>query len=222
MLVLCTVGNLAQAEAALAAGVDGLVVQGVEAGGHLMGNEPLRTLLPRIRQLGNFPILAAGGMADFRDVQAALDAGANAAVAGTRFLLTNESRAHPAYKQRVRTATRTVRTMLFGIGWPLAHRVVPNAATDRWSDPTGEVPAWLRHVQRASSPLARILPLRASGAMASLQRARMPLFGPALPLAGMPDSLVETTALYAGETARTIDDVIPASDAVARLSPVSG
>jgi nitronate monooxygenase len=218
MLVLCTVGNLTQANAALAAGVDGLVVQGVEAGGHLMGDEPLHTLLPRVRQLGDFPILAAGGISGFRDVEAALDAGANAAVAGTRFLLTNESRAHPAYKQRVRTATQTMRTMLFGIGWPLEHRVVANAATDRWSGPTGELPAWLRHGQRASAPLARILPLRASGVMASMQRARVPLFGPALPLAGMPDSVVERTALYAGESARNIDDVIPARDAVARLS----
>jgi nitronate monooxygenase len=218
ILVLATVGNVTQARAALAAGVDGLVVQGVEAGGHLMGDQPLHTLLPRVRQLGDFPILAAGGIADFHDAAAVLDAGANAAVAGTRFLLTSESRAHPAYKQRVRTATETVRTMLFGVGWPLEHRVVPNAATKRWSGPNGELPAWLRRVERASAPLGHILPLRASGVMASMQHTRMPLFGPALPLAGMPDSLIETTALYAGETVRVIDDVISAREAVARLT----
>jgi nitronate monooxygenase len=218
ILVLATVGNVTQARAAVAAGVDGLVVQGVEAGGHLMGDQPLHTLLPRVRQLGDFPILAAGGIADFHDAAAVLDAGANAAVAGTRFLLTSESRAHPAYKQRVRTATETVRTMLFGVGWPLEHRVVPNAATKRWSGPNGELPAWLRRVERASAPLGHILPLRASGVMASMQHTRMPLFGPALPLAGMPDSLIETTALYAGETVRVIDDVISAREAVARLT----
>jgi nitronate monooxygenase len=218
ILVLATVGNVTQARAALAAGVDGLVVQGVEAGGHLMGDQPLHTLLPRVRQLGDFPILAAGGIADFHDAAAVLDAGANAAVAGTRFLLTSESRAHPAYKQRVRTATETVRTMLFGVGWPLEHRVVPNAATKRWSGANGELPAWLRRVERASAPLGHILPLRASGVMASMQHTRMPLFGPALPLAGMPDSLIETTALYAGETVRVIDDVISAREAVARLT----
>ena len=218
ILALCTVGNLAQARAALAAGVDGLVVQGVEAGGHLMGDQPLHSLLPLVRQLGDFPILAAGGIAAFTDVAAALDAGANAAVAGTRFLLTDESRAHPAYKQRVRAATQTVRTMLFGVGWPLEHRVVPNAATERWTGPNGALPAWLRHVERASAPLAHILPLRAGGVMASMQRAAIPLFGPALPLAGMPDALIETTALYAGETARTIEDVISAREAVARLT----
>jgi nitronate monooxygenase len=218
IVVLSTVGTFAQARAALASGVDGLVVQGVESGGHLMGDQPLRTLLPRVRQLGDFPLLAAGGIAEFEDVQAVLDAGADAAVAGTRFLLTHESRAHPLYKERVRAATRTVRTMLFGVGWPLEHRVVPNAATERWIGPTGEVPGWLGHVERASASLARVLPLRATGVMASMQRTRMPLFGPALPLTGMPESVVDRTALYAGETARSIDDIVPASEAVARLA----
>jgi NAD(P)H-dependent flavin oxidoreductase YrpB (nitropropane dioxygenase family) len=218
IFVCCTVGSLDQARAALAAGADGLVVQGVEAGGHLMGDEPLHTLLPRVRELGALPVLAAGGIADAHDVQAVLDAGASAAVAGTRFLLTTESRAHPGYKQRVQAARRTVRTTLFGFGWPLAHRVIPNAATDRWVGPAGELPSWLRQIERASAPLGRILPLRAGTSMTSLQRPGMPLFGPALPLAGMPESALDRTALYAGETVRKIDDVIPAREAVARLT----
>ena len=51
-------------------------------------------------------------------VQAALDAGAVAAVVGTRFLLSDESRAHPGYKQRCVEADATVITELFGRGWP--------------------------------------------------------------------------------------------------------
>jgi NAD(P)H-dependent flavin oxidoreductase YrpB (nitropropane dioxygenase family) len=219
--VFCTVGSLGQARAALGAGADGLVVQGVEAGGHLMGAQPLHTLLPRVRELGSFPILAAGGVAEFRDVEAVLAAGADAAVAGTRFVMTDESRAHPAYKQRVQAATRTLRTMLFGIGWPLEHRVVPNAATYRWTKGAGDVPAWLRQVERASAPLARVTSLRAGILLSSAQRAGVPLFGPALPLVGMPDSLVDRTALYAGETARRIHDIVPASEAVARLTQPS-
>jgi nitronate monooxygenase len=218
VLVLSTVGSVQQARAALAAGADGLVVQGVEAGGHLMGEEPLHILLPRVRELGRFPLLAAGGIAEHRDVAAVLDAGADAAVAGTRFLMTSESRAHPLYKQRVQDATRTVRTMLFGLGWPLAHRVVPNAATDRWLDDAGELPAWVRAVDRASAPLSRVLPLRAGNRMASWQRAAVPLFGPALPLVGMPAAAVDRTALYAGETVRKIDDIVSAQEAVARLT----
>lgn len=222
VLTFATVGSVEQARAALAAGADGLVVQGVEAGGHLMGEEPLHTLLPRVRELGRFPVLAAGGIAEYRDVAAVLDAGADAAVAGTRFLMTSESRAHPLYKQRVQDATRTVRTMLFGLGWPLAHRVVANAATDRWLDEAGELPAWVRAVDRASAPLSRVLPLRAGSRMASWQRAAVPLFGPALPLIGMPAAAVERTALYAGETVRRIDDVVPAQEAVARLTGRAG
>jgi NAD(P)H-dependent flavin oxidoreductase YrpB (nitropropane dioxygenase family) len=216
--VFCTVGSIAQTRAALAAGVDGLVVQGVEAGGHLMGEESLSDLLPQVRGLGAFPILAAGGIADARDVRTVLDAGADAAVSGTRFLLTHESRAHASYKQRVQAATRTVRTMLFGFGWPLAHRVVPNAATERWTAPDGALPGWLGRTERLTAPLSRVLPLRAGNVMLSRQRVGMPLFGPSLPVAGMPEDVVDRTALYAGETALRIDDLIPASEAVARLA----
>jgi NAD(P)H-dependent flavin oxidoreductase YrpB (nitropropane dioxygenase family) len=84
-------------------------------------------------------VLAAGGIVDRRGVQAALDAGAAAAVVGTRFLASEESRAHPGYKQRCVAARDTIVTELFGLGWPHApHRVIPNAATaDR---PLGRTP----------------------------------------------------------------------------------
>lgn len=56
-------------------------------------------------------------MADSADVQRLQ--GTAAAVARTRLLLTEESRAHPAYRGRVLTADRTLVTLLFGLGWPL-------------------------------------------------------------------------------------------------------
>lgn len=217
--VFCTVGSAAQARTALAAGADGLIAQGIEAGGHLMGSEALATLLPQVCALASgAPVLAAGGVATHADVVRVLEAGASAAVAGTRFLLTEESRAHPEYKRRVATATRTLRTVLFGLGWPLAHRVVPNTATDRWCGPAGELPVWLRVAERVSAPIGRVVPLSANATLAARQRPGVPLFGPALPLAGMPDDAVERTALYAGETVRAIDDVIPARAAVDRLT----
>ena len=217
--VFCTVGDLRQARAALAAGADGLVAQGVEAGGHLMGTEPLETLLPAVRELdARIPLLAAGGIADHADVRRVLVAGADAAISGTRFLLTEESRAHPAYKERVAGATRTLRTLLFGFGWPLAHRVVPNAATDRWCSPDGEVPAWLRVTDHMSGPLTRVLPVSAGALLAARQRVPLPLYGPSLPVVGMPEDAVERTALYAGETVAKISDVVSASEAVDRLT----
>jgi NAD(P)H-dependent flavin oxidoreductase YrpB (nitropropane dioxygenase family) len=216
--VYCTVGSASQARAAVAAGADGLVAQGVEAGGHLMGAEPLASVLPAVLEVAaGRPVLAAGGVADRADVTRLRAAGAAAVVAGTRFLLTTEARAHPEYKRRVATATRTLRTMLFGMGWPLAHRVVPNAATDRWCGLDGELPAWLRLSARASGPLSRVLPASAAPFLAARQRVSMPLFSPALPLAGMPDSAVERSALYAGESAARMGDVISARAAVERL-----
>ena len=218
--VLCTAGDAAQTRRALAAGADGLVAQGVEAGGHLVGDRPLAVTLPEVLgAAGGAPVLAAGGVADAADVRALLAAGAAGAVAGTRFLLTEESRAHPDYKRKVLGAPRTIRTMLFGMGWPLAHRVVPNALTERWCarDELGPLPA--RAFNRISAPLSRLLPVGAQDTMLALQRVAVPLYTPALPLTGMDPAVVEKSALYAGETIHRIHDIIPAAEAVARLTP---
>ncbi|HXE43786.1 MAG TPA: nitronate monooxygenase [Conexibacter sp.] len=218
--VLVTVGTPREAVRALAAGASGLVVQGSEAGGHLLGVAPLERALPQVRgAVGEVPLLAAGGIAEPADVRRALELGAAAAVAGTRFLLTEESHAHPEYRRRVLGAQRTLDTELFGIGWPLRHRVIPNAATDRWCRADERGPAAVRAAARLSAPLGRLTPLDAMGRLAALQRPAVPWFSPALPLAGMPAESVDRCALYAGETARRLHDVIPAAEAVGRLAP---
>lgn len=219
--VLVTVGTPTGARAALSAGADGLVVQGLEAGGHLVGVESVATALPKVLEAApdGVPVLAAGGVADADDVRRLLDAGATAAVAGTRFLLTEESLAHPAYKQRVLTAERTLVTLLFGLGWPLRHRVVANSATRRWCADDERGPGWVRGLGRVSAAAGRALPLSALDEVTARQRVGLPLYSPALPLAGMPSDSVETTALYAGETLHRIDSVVPAAEAVARLIP---
>jgi nitronate monooxygenase len=126
-------GSVEEARAAHAAGADAAIVQGVEAGGHVRGKLPALELLEQVRVAipDDFPLLLAGGIAERDDVRRALEAGANAAVAGTRFLLAEESRAHPDYKRRLLPARETQLTELFGLGWPAPHRVVPNAATER-------------------------------------------------------------------------------------------
>lgn len=219
--VFVTVGTPAQARTALAAGADGLVVQGVEAGGHVLGVEPVAAALPRVRQAAgvDIPVLAAGGVVDSVDVRRLLDGGATAAVAGTRFLCTEESMAHSDYKQRVLDADHTLLTLLFGLGWPLQHRVVPNAATDRWCAGAELGPRWVREAGRLSGPVGMVLPLAALDSVISMQRTGVPMFSPALPLVGMPASSIEHSALYAGETVRRIDTVIPAAEAVAQLAP---
>jgi nitronate monooxygenase len=126
-------GSVAEARAAHAAGADAAIVQGVEAGGHVRGSVPALELLERVRASlpPDYPLLLAGGIAERGDVQRALEASAAAAVAGTRFLASEESRAHPEYRQRLLDADETLLTELFGLGWPAPHRVIRNAATER-------------------------------------------------------------------------------------------
>lgn len=217
-VVLSTVGTAEQARRALADGADGLVVQGLEAGGHLFGVEAALEALARVLGVaGGAPVLLAGGIADGADARRALEAGAVAVVAGTRFLLTEECNAHPVYKQRVLAAQRTIETRLFGLSWPMRHRVVPNAATERWCRARERGPRAVLALQALSAPLARLPMSLVRGAIRT-QHPALPVFGPAAPLAGMPERLVDASALYAGETALRIESILPARDAVAALA----
>jgi nitronate monooxygenase len=127
-------GSVVEAREAHRAGADGVILQGAEAGGHVRGTVPALRLLEQACATlpPEYPLLLAGGVAERGDVRAALEAGATAAVAGTRFLLSEESHAHPGYKDRLAGASETLLTDLFGAGWPAPHRVVPNAATEQW------------------------------------------------------------------------------------------
>jgi NAD(P)H-dependent flavin oxidoreductase YrpB (nitropropane dioxygenase family) len=133
--------------------------------------------------------------------------------------MSEESEAHPAYKERLAEARETLLTELFGFGWPAPHRVVPNAATERWlrSDPRG--PAWLRGLQRATAPALSRAPVPLQLRLAATQRPDRPIFGPAAATTGGPASLVDAGPLYAGECIERIADIRPAAEVVADLSP---
>jgi len=130
------VGSVPEAQRATAASVDVVIAQGVEAGGHVAGEVSTLALVPRIVDaVAPRPIAAAGGIADGRGVVAVLALGAQAAVLGTRFLASSESRAHPHYRQMVLEAGEgdAVRTILFGYGWPNApHRTLRTAFVRQW------------------------------------------------------------------------------------------
>lgn len=134
--VVHQVGSVEAARAAVQAGVDAVVAQGAEAGGHLAGTVSTMVLVPRVVDaVAPTPVVAAGGIADARGLVAALALGADGVALGTRFLATPEAGAHPAYKQRLVRATEedTVRTMLFGGGWPGAsHRVLRTPFVAEW------------------------------------------------------------------------------------------
>ena len=212
-------GSVAEAQAAHAGGADALIAQGVEAGGHVRGGLPALHLLERIRAvLPDQTVLLAGGIADAGDVRGALAAGADAVVAGTRFLLSEESAAHPEYKRRLLESDRTFLTRLFGLGWPAQHRVIPNAATERWLRGDHRGPTAVRALQRMSAPLVSRLPLTAAGEMARRARLEIPLYGPAAPLVSWPEHLVDTSPLYAGESVARIRDIRPAAELVRSLA----
>jgi NAD(P)H-dependent flavin oxidoreductase YrpB (nitropropane dioxygenase family) len=213
-------GSVEEARAAHAAGADGAIVQGVEAGGHVRGQLPALELLGRARAAlpANFPLLLAGGIATAADLRAALDAGASAAVAGTRFLLSEESRAHPDYCQRLLAAKDTVLTELFGAGWPAPHRVVPNAATERWLTGDCRGPALNRALNRLTGVGARYIPASAQLRLARAQRPNSRLLTPIGPTDDGPSNLVDAGPLYAGETVARIDTVLPAAEIVRTLA----
>ncbi|OFY31157.1 MAG: 2-nitropropane dioxygenase [Bacteroidetes bacterium GWF2_41_61] len=85
------------------AGVDAVVAEGFEAGGH-NGREETTTfcLIPQVREAITIPLIAAGGVASRASYEAAFALGADGVQIGTRFALCTESSAHPAFKERCR------------------------------------------------------------------------------------------------------------------------
>jgi nitronate monooxygenase len=214
-------GSVAEARSAYAAGADAVIVQGVEAGGHVRGSLSALELLERVRAAlpPDYPLLLAGGIAERGDVRQALEAGAGAAVAGTRFLLSGESRAHPEYKQRLLGADETILTELFGLGWPAPHRVIPNAATEHHLGVDSRVPAPNRALNRLSAPGARFTPASIQRRLIRAQRPTSRMLTPQGPTDDGPETLLDAGPLYAGETVARIGEVRPAAEIVSALTP---
>ncbi len=214
-------GSVAEARSAHAAGASAVIVQGVEAGGHVRGATPALDLLEEVRSAlpRDYPLLLAGGIAERGDVGRALDAGAVAAVAGTRFLLSEESRAHPRYKQRLVEADETVLTELFGLGWPAPHRVLRNAATERRLTGDTRGPASNRALNRLSAFGARYIPSAMQERMIRAQHPGSRLLTPITVTDDRNDNLLDAGALYAGQTVARIRDIRPAGELVAALTP---
>lgn len=96
------VANRRFALKAAEAGVDAIVAEGFEAGGHNgMEENTTMTLIPMVRQITNLPLIAAGGIATGRQMLAAIALGADAVQVGSRFAASVESSAHPAFKQKI-------------------------------------------------------------------------------------------------------------------------
>ncbi len=200
------VGSAAGAAYMASIGVDFIVLQGVEAGGHVQAHQPLSNLLAELKELEiDRPAVAAGGLATSEDVRRVIEQGAEGAMLGTRFVASQESRAHETYKRLLLEAgpDATALTLCFDRGWPTAlHRVLRNATFQVW-EAAGCPPSGKRWgeddiVARSSSgePIYR--------------------YEDTAPREGMVGE-IDDMCLYAGTGAAAIDDVPAAGDLVRRL-----
>ena len=136
-IVMQTVASAQEAQAAIRLGVDVVVAQGWEAGGHVWGTVATMALVPAVVDaVSPVPVIAAGGIADGRGLAAALALGASGALIGTRFLASNEANIHPHYRDRLLKASESDTAYLenlFDLTWPDApHRTLRNKTVADW------------------------------------------------------------------------------------------
>ena len=219
IFVFHQVGTNEEALRALADGADGLIAQGREAGGHLLATRPLAEALPDIAALAaGRPVVAAGGIHDRASAERAARLGASGVSAGTRFLLTTDSGAHPTYQQRLLDAKSTLVTKLFGAAWPADHRVVPNAATERWCRERADGPSWMIAVNTLLVPTRWVTSPASKQALAKYQRANRPFFSPQPMTARSAPGDADVTPLYAGACAAEIHALRSAAEVVEELA----
>jgi NAD(P)H-dependent flavin oxidoreductase YrpB (nitropropane dioxygenase family) len=165
-LTMHMVSTVPEAKKAAGAGVDVIVAQGTEGGGHigLMGTMPLVPMI--VSAVAPIPVLAAGGVADGRGLAAALALGADGVLLGTRFLATDESPIAKGFKQAIvesdghDTLVTDIPDVANGQVWPGAYvRVRRNRFIEEWLGREGElrrrrveVSAQLRDAAQSGDP----------------------------------------------------------------------
>ncbi|KAF9610575.1 hypothetical protein IFM89_023369 [Coptis chinensis] len=205
--VVHQVGSLDEAEKAVNAGVDAIIVQGREAGGHVLGKDGLMSLLPKVVDLvagQDIPIIAAGGIVDGRGYVAALALGAQGIGLGTRFVATEESYAHPTYKRKLVELDKTEYTDIFGrVRWPDApQRVLQTPFLIDWR-------LLPDHENEANQPII---------GHTTIHRTEVEIrrFAGTVPNVSTTGD-IESMAMYAGEGACLIKEILPAGLLVLRL-----
>ncbi|KAJ4799650.1 Aldolase-type TIM barrel family protein [Rhynchospora pubera] len=205
--VLHQIGSYEEAEKAMKAGVDGIIVQGREAGGHVIGQEGLMALLPRVVDFVSeygISVIAAGGIVDARGYVAALALGAHGVCLGTRFLATKESFAHPFYKEKLIEMDRTEYTDVFGRArWPGApHRVLQTPFF-------GQCRNLAEEINEASQPIIGSSVIH--GVPKEIAR-----YAGTVPNATTTGDL-ESMVMYAGQGVGLIKEILPAGQVVEML-----
>jgi nitronate monooxygenase len=207
-LLMHTVASADEARRAVHAGVDVIVAQGWEAGGHVLGTVATLPLVPAVADaVAPVPVIAAGGISDARGVKAVLALGAQAAWVGTRFLLAEEARVHPDYRRRLIGACETDADWyanLYDVGWPNApHRALRNSTAEAW--------------QKAGRPQPGARP--GEGEAVAHDASGQPLvrYSSETALEGATGD-VEALSLWAGQGVALVKGVQPAAEIVAELT----
>jgi nitronate monooxygenase len=216
--VLIQVGSVEEAEAAAEAeaGVDAVIAQGVEAGGHVRGTTSIWELLPAaVARVAPLPVLASGAIGDGAGLARALRLGAAGVSLGTRFVASDEANVHIDFKRRIvaANATDTVYTPdLYDVWWPGApHRTLRNKTYEEW-EAAGRPPSGSRPGE--GEPIGRYH--LSSGRVVEWPRYAV----------GMANSDfeadVEYAPLWAGESCSVVNDIKPAAEIVADLVREAG
>jgi len=186
---LHVVASVEHAKKAEAAGVDALVVDGAEAGGHPPPSEVgTIVLVRRVVKAVKLPVVASGGVADGAGVAALLALGAEAVQLGTRFIATPEASVHDNYKKAVLAADVGDTTLVGRGGLPI--RQLKNAFSSRYqaAERSGMGKEDLEKIFKSSS----------------LKQAAL-------------DGDVEWGLLEAGQSAGLVDEILPAAEVMRRL-----
>jgi enoyl-[acyl-carrier protein] reductase II len=151
VMALC--GNVKQARAHTRSGVDLVIAQGHEAGGHT-GRVASMILIPAIVDaVAPVPVVAAGGIADGRGLVAALALGAVGVWMGTRFIATEEAYAHANYKDKI-VAIDEEGTVVSRASSGKPCRLIRNNFTRRWEGREGEIEVFPVQFERVGKPAA--------------------------------------------------------------------
>lgn len=202
-----TVGSVPEALHAAGCGVDVIVAQGWEAGGHIRGTTTTMVLVPAVVDaVGPVPVMASGGISDGRGVAAALVLGAQGVWLGTRFLATPQALAHRLYQEQLvaSSAEDTVHTRCFDGGWPDApHRALRNTTVQRW--------------ESAGSPPSPDRPGEEDVVAVDDNGRPHHRYEDLIPLPDMTGDLA-AMALYAGQSVELVRDIRPAEALVRDLT----
>lgn len=179
MKIMPVVASVAAAQKMEKAGVDAIVVEGMESGGHI-GETTTVALVPQVVDAVKIPVIAAGGFADGRGLASALALGALGIQMGTRFVCSTECVAHLAYKQKIMEANDQA-TVITGTTTGLPLRSIKNALTEQF-----------RALEQAGASVEE-----------------MNMFGAGRMYKGIIEGDVEEGSLLAGQIAGMIKDIKP-------------